>query len=86
MDTSKYLETFIYVNLSNSDRRALEMPAELVEYIEHLNRHFKYIFPKARTPPFRSMKARVIYPYRRISHLKTLILSLARVIPISTHR
>lgn len=48
MDTSKYLETFTYVNLSNSDRRALEMPAELVEYIEHLNRYFKYVFPQDR--------------------------------------
>lgn len=48
MDTSKYLETFRYVNLSNSDRKALEMPAELVEYIEHLNRYFKYVFPQNR--------------------------------------
>ena len=46
MDTSKYLETFTYVNLSNSDRRALEMPAELVEYVKHLNTFFKYIFPQ----------------------------------------
>lgn len=45
MDTSKYSEKFIYVNLSN-DRRSLEMPTELVEYIEHLNRHFKYVFPQ----------------------------------------
>lgn len=48
MDTSKYLETFTYVNLSNSDRRSLEMPAELVEYIEHLDTFFKYIFPQGR--------------------------------------
>ena len=45
MDTSKYSEKFIYVNLSN-DRRSLEMPAELVEYIKHLDTHFKYVFPQ----------------------------------------
>lgn len=63
MDTSKYFETFTYVNLANSDRRALEMPAELVEYIEHLNRHFKFTFPQN--------KLALAYKVDRIDHRDT---------------
>ena len=63
MDTSKYFETFTYVNLSNSDRRALEMPAELVEYIEHLNKFFKFTFPQN--------KLALAYKVDRVDHRDT---------------